>query len=61
VVCHEIPIRYALNAVGHSDGLDAPVHTVRNATPFLFDEQAITAAAAGIDRITEASRTRSPS
>src|ERR671936_3003724 len=39
VVCHEIPIRYALNAVGRSHDLDAPVHAIPNATPFLFDEK----------------------
>src|SRR6266487_1663726 len=38
VVCHEIPIRYALNAVAGSEDLDGPVHAIRNATPYLFDE-----------------------
>jgi broad specificity phosphatase PhoE len=62
VVCHEIPIRYALNAAGHSDDLDAPVHAIPNATPFLFDEKRLVEAAAGIDRLaTEAPGTRSPS
>jgi alpha-ribazole phosphatase len=61
VVCHEIPIRYALNAVGGSDNLDAPVHTIPNAAPFHFDENALAAAAAGIERLaTAASGTRSP-
>jgi broad specificity phosphatase PhoE len=61
VVCHEIPIRYALNAVGGSDDLDGPVHAVPNAAPFLFDESALAAAAAGIERLaTGASGTRSP-
>lgn len=60
VVCHEIPIRYALNALGGSDELDAPVHDVANATAFLFDAEAIAAAADGIERIvTEASGIRS--
>jgi broad specificity phosphatase PhoE len=45
VVCHEIPIRYALNAAGGSDDLDAPVHDVRNATPVLFDEASLRVAA----------------
>jgi broad specificity phosphatase PhoE len=61
VVCHEIPIRYALNAIGGSDSLDAPVHAIPNAAPFLFDENALAAAAAGIERLaTGASGTRLP-
>lgn len=61
VVCHEIPIRYALNAVGGSDDLDRPVHAIPNAAPFLFDENALAAAVAGIERLaTGASETRSP-
>jgi broad specificity phosphatase PhoE len=51
VVAHEIPIRYALNAAAGSDDLDGPVHQLPNATPFLFDEGALTRAAEGIDRI----------
>jgi broad specificity phosphatase PhoE len=61
VVCHEIPIRYALNAIGDSNDLDGPVHTIPNATPFLFDETALADAAERIERL--ASRdpeTRSP-
>jgi broad specificity phosphatase PhoE len=61
VVCHEIPIRYALNAIGDSNDLDGPVHTIPNATPFLFDETALAKAAERIERL--ASRdpgTRSP-
>jgi len=61
VICHEIPIRYALNAAGGSDNLDAPVHAIPNAAPFLFDENALAAATAGIERLaTGASGTRSP-
>jgi broad specificity phosphatase PhoE len=52
VVCHEIPIRYALNAAGGSDDLDGPLHVVPNATPYLFDETAIARGAQRIDRIT---------
>ena len=60
VVCHEIPIRYALNAAGGSDDLDAPVHAIPNAAPFLFDDDALAVAAAGIERLsTGASGTRS--
>jgi len=61
VVCHEIPIRYALNAIGDSNDLDGPVHTIPNATPFLFNETALADAAERIERL--ASRdpeTRSP-
>ena len=45
VVCHEIPIRYAVNAAAGSDDLDAPEHDVPNATPYLFDDDALTRAA----------------
>ena len=51
VVCHEIPLRYALNAGWDSDSLDAPVHDVPNATPFLFDAIALERASQAIDRI----------
>jgi broad specificity phosphatase PhoE len=61
VVCHEIPIRYALNAAGGSNDLDHPVHALPNAAPFLFDENALAAAVAGIERlVTAPSGTRSP-
>jgi broad specificity phosphatase PhoE len=36
-VCHEIPVRYAVNAAAGSSDLDRPLHDVRNATPYLFD------------------------
>jgi broad specificity phosphatase PhoE len=49
VVCHEIPIRYALNAASGSDDLDGPEHGIPNATPFLFDELALERAAARIE------------
>jgi probable phosphoglycerate mutase len=52
VVCHEIPIRYALNAAAGSDELDGPEHQIPNATLYLFDEAALERAAAGIERIT---------
>jgi broad specificity phosphatase PhoE len=62
VVCHEIPIRYALNAVGDSGDLDGPVHAIPNATPFLFDDAALEKAANGIERLArEPSEARSPS
>jgi len=52
VVTHEIPIRYALNAAAGSDELDGPAHQLANATPYLFDEDALARAVAGIERLT---------
>jgi broad specificity phosphatase PhoE len=49
VVCHEIPIRYALNAAGGSDSLDGPVHSIPNAAPFAFDGDELARAAARVD------------
>ena len=40
-VCHEIPVRYAVNAAAGSPDPDAPFHDIPNATPFLFDEEAL--------------------
>lgn len=55
VVCHEIPLRYALNAAAGSERLDGPpVHEIGNAVPFLFDEAALARAAAGIEQLTGA-------
>jgi broad specificity phosphatase PhoE len=51
VVCHEIPIRYALNAAAGSDTLDGPAHTLPNATPFLFDGPSLARAAGGIEAL----------
>jgi broad specificity phosphatase PhoE len=48
VVCHEIPVRYALNAAASSDDLESPQHSLPNATPYLFDEPALARAAARI-------------
>jgi len=50
VVCHEIPIRYALNAASGSERLDAPEHSIPNATPYLFDEVRLRRAADGIEK-----------
>jgi len=36
-VCHEIPVRYAVNAAAGSADLDGPLHDVPNATPYVFD------------------------
>jgi broad specificity phosphatase PhoE len=52
VVCHEIPIRYALNAAAGSDDLDGPEHAIPNATPYVFDEAALARAADRIDALT---------
>ncbi len=38
VVCHEIPVRYYVNAAGGSDELNGPLRYVANATPYVFDE-----------------------
>jgi broad specificity phosphatase PhoE len=50
VVCHEIPVRYAVNAANGSDDLDGPLHDVANAAPYVFDEDALRRA---VDRIRE--------
>jgi broad specificity phosphatase PhoE len=54
VVCHEIPIRYALNGAAGSDELDAPFHDILNATVYLFDAAVLAAAAQRIDAVTAA-------
>jgi probable phosphoglycerate mutase len=51
VVCHEIPVRYALNAAAGSDDLDAPEHVIPNATPYLFDDAALARAEQQIERL----------
>jgi broad specificity phosphatase PhoE len=48
VVCHEIPVRYALNAAAGSDDLDSPEHSIPNATPYLVDDTALARAAVRI-------------
>jgi broad specificity phosphatase PhoE len=48
VVCHEIPVRYAVNAAAGSDDLDRPVHDIANATPYLFSEESLRIAATRI-------------
>ncbi len=52
VICHEIPVRYAINAAAGSGQLDAPVHDVPNAVPYLFGESQL---AAATERIAELS------
>jgi probable phosphoglycerate mutase len=51
VVCHEIPVRYALNGAGGSDSLDGPAHEIANAVPYLFDEEGLERAVRGIERL----------
>jgi probable phosphoglycerate mutase len=53
VVCHEIPVRYALNGASGSDELDGPVHDLVNAVPYLFDEAGLVRAVAGIERLVD--------
>src|ERR687896_1028854 len=50
-VCHEIPLRYALNGAVGSDSLDGPAHELVNAVPYLFDEAGLERAVAGIERL----------
>jgi broad specificity phosphatase PhoE len=54
VVCHEIPLRYALNGAAGSDSLEAPVHELPNATPFFFDQDTLMRAAQAIERLAHA-------
>jgi broad specificity phosphatase PhoE len=49
-VCHEIPVRYAVNAAAGSDDLDGPLHDVANATPYVFDEAGVSRAIARLKR-----------
>jgi probable phosphoglycerate mutase len=51
VVTHEIPLRYAINAADGSDNLDGPAHQLPNATPYLFDENALARAVAQIEHL----------
>jgi 2,3-bisphosphoglycerate-dependent phosphoglycerate mutase len=48
VVCHEIPVRYAVNAAAGSDELDGPAHEIRNCVPHLFDEDGLVRAVSRI-------------
>jgi broad specificity phosphatase PhoE len=51
VVTHEIPLRYAINTADGSDDLDGPAHQLPNATPYLFNEEALARAVVGIERL----------
>jgi broad specificity phosphatase PhoE len=48
VVCHEIPVRYVVNAAGGGDDLNEPLRVVANAAPYLFDEESLARAVARI-------------
>jgi probable phosphoglycerate mutase len=50
VVCHEIPVRYVVNAGTGSDELDGPLHYVANAAPYVFDDTTLRRA---VERIRE--------
>jgi probable phosphoglycerate mutase len=57
VVCHEVPVRYALNAAAGSDELDGPpIHDVPNAVPFLFDAATLMRAAGWIEELLGSTR-----
>jgi broad specificity phosphatase PhoE len=51
IVAHEIPLRYAINAADGSDDLDGPTRQLANATPYLFDQDALSRAVEGILRL----------
>jgi broad specificity phosphatase PhoE len=52
VVCHEIPVRYALNAAAGASLLDGPpFHDIPNAAPFLFEDGSLVRAAARIEEL----------
>jgi 2,3-bisphosphoglycerate-dependent phosphoglycerate mutase len=51
LLTHEIPIRYALNGAAGSSSLDGPAHELPNAEPFLFDEDGLRRAVAGIEAV----------
>jgi broad specificity phosphatase PhoE len=58
VVCHEIPIRYALNAAAGSDELDGPAHGIPNATPYVFGGDVLARAAERIALLADATSER---
>ena len=53
VICHEIPVRYALNGAAGSDDLDSPARGIPNCVPQFFDEDGLRRAAAGIRRLAQ--------
>jgi broad specificity phosphatase PhoE len=54
VICHEIPVRYALNGAAGADALDGPpFHDIENAVPYLFDDDALARATARIRELAQ--------
>ncbi len=51
VIGHELSLRYLLNAALGSDHLDDPIHHIANATPYIFDENALTVALDRMSRL----------
>jgi broad specificity phosphatase PhoE len=50
-ICHEIPVRYAVNAALGSQDLDGPLHDVANAAPYLFDPDGLRRAVAQLHEL----------
>jgi probable phosphoglycerate mutase len=50
VVCHEIPVRYLVNAATGSAELNGPLQYVANAAPYVFDDASLRRA---VERIRE--------
>lgn len=50
-VCHELPIRFALNAASGSRDLEDPEHEIANASPYLFEPATLELAAKGIEAL----------
>jgi broad specificity phosphatase PhoE len=53
-VCHEIPVRYAVNAAAGSGDLDGPLHDIANATPYVFDAAGLRRAIDGMRQLAAA-------
>ncbi len=52
-VCHELPIRFALNAAADSESLEQPKHQIANADPYLFEPSTLKRAADRIELLRE--------
>jgi broad specificity phosphatase PhoE len=50
-VCHELPIRFALNAAAGTADLQRPKHRIANADPYLFEHAALERAADTIEQL----------
>jgi probable phosphoglycerate mutase len=53
VICHEIPVRYAINGAAGSDELDGPAHEIGNCVPHLFDGAGLRRAARRIRELAD--------